>query len=206
MRHERQQSPRTNKPAQHAPHPRNHASPSPTAAQDPCFQTLTGCWRAHTGLHSQLATSSHRSRVRRLGTTSRRRDGPSPGQSRPPSPLQPPSPQCMVRTGSAVPTDALRSPLTAGLPCISAPEAPQIWHPTRIATADSVDLHQTHQASQTANYHNGAMRRDAEGSATPVRANPAATQQQKPKPFRVTSGVRPAGVRVLVGTTQGRRT
>ena len=156
---------------------------SPRSAFPNAYWLLAG---AHRGLHSQLATNSHSSRARRPGTTPRRRDGPSPGQSRPPSPLQPPSPQSRVRTGSAVPTDALRSPFTAGLPCISAPEAPQIWHPTRIAAAESVDLHQTHQASQTANYHNGAMRRDAEGSATPVRANPAATQQQKPKPLRVT--------------------
>ena len=40
-----------------------------------------------------------------------------------PPPLEPPSPRPRVRAGSAEHTDALRSPSTAGQPCISAREA-----------------------------------------------------------------------------------
>ena len=153
---------------------------SPRSAFPNAYRLLAG---AHRGLHSQLATNSQSSRARWPGTTPRRRDGPSPGESRPPSPHQPPSPQSRVRTGSDVPTDAQRSPSTARLPCISASEAPRIWHPTPIAAAESVDLHQTHQASSATRtvYYYSAMCRDAEGSPAPVRASPAPVQPQKPK-------------------------
>ena len=162
---------------------------SPRSAFPNAYRLLAG---AHWGLHSQLATNSQSSRARWPGTTPRRRDGPSPGESRPPSPHQPPSPQSRVRTGSDVPTDAQRSPSTARLPCISAPEAPRIWHPTPIAAAESVDLHQTHQASSATVYYYSAMCRDAEGSPAPVRASPAPVQPQKPK--TVLGGrARPAG-------------
>ena len=172
---------------------------SPRSAFPNAYRLLAG---AHRGLHSQLATNSQSSRARWPGTTPRRRDGPSPGESRPPSPHQPPSPQSRVRTGSDVPTDAQRSPSTARLPCISAPEAPRIWHPTPIAAAESVDLHQTHQASSATVYYYSAMCRDAEGSPAPVRASPAPVQPQKPK---TVSGVwsRPAGRRAQRGQRSG---
>ena len=51
---------------------------------------------------------------------------------------------------------------------------------------------QTHQASYTATFYNSAMRKDAEGSPTPVRASPAPVQPKKPK--TVSGGrSRPAG-------------
>ena len=65
--------------AQHALQPRNHASPSPTAAQDPRFQPPAGCRRAHTGQHRHLATSSLRQRAPagRTPLANRPRAGPS---------------------------------------------------------------------------------------------------------------------------------
>ena len=80
--------------------------------------------------------------------------------------------------------------------------AAKIRHPAQIATADSVDLHQTHQASCSTSYCNSTMRRDAEGSPAPVRASPAPVQPQKPK--TVSGGrSRPAGRRAWRGQRSG---
>jgi len=59
--------------------------------------------------------------------------------------------------------------------------AAEIRHPAQIAAADFVHLHQTHQASCATTFYDSAMRRDAGGSAAPVRASPAPVQPQKPK-------------------------
>jgi hypothetical protein len=61
----RQQSQPTHRPPPHAPHPRNHASPSHTAAQDSRVQPPAGCRQADTGQHRQFASGSLRRRARR---------------------------------------------------------------------------------------------------------------------------------------------
>ena len=147
MRSVGQQSPRTNEPAQDAPRTRNQASASPTAAQDPRFKRPAGCRRAHTGQHTQLAASSHSWRAPAGRHSPTRSRGFRPLNLHPP-PLQPAGPRPRVPTGSPVPSNSLQSCSRAACPPHLGPgSAAKIRHPAQIATADSVDLRQTHQAS-----------------------------------------------------------
>ena len=146
------------------------------------------------GQPSQLAGSSHTWRARRPGATRR------PSQ-RYVWRLKTPLAQPTGHASAHGPCRLRRAPQPAVDPLLGCPalhlgpgSAAKIRHPAQIAAADSVDLRQTHQASCAPTYCNSAMRRDAGGSAAPVRASPAPVQPQKPK--TVSRGwVGPAGRR-----------
>jgi hypothetical protein len=118
-----------------------------------------------------------------------------------PPPLLPSSHGPRGPAGSAVPSNSLRSPSTAGQPCISAPEAPRKSATRRRSpppTSSTCTRHtkQVRQRTIIIARCAGMLR------APPHRSEPAQRpcSRRNRKPFRVASGVRPAGVRA--GTTQ----
>eukprot|EP01043_Picozoa_sp_COSAG02_P065179 COSAG02_NODE_9757_length_2119_cov_2.147030_2_plen_256_part_00 len=174
--------------AQHALQPRNHASPSPTAAQDSRFQSPAGCRWAHTGQHRHLATSSLRQRAPagRTPLANRPRAGPSTHSIAHPHPLlHHVSPRTRVPTASAVPSGARCSHSSAAQRTLSAQEAsPRIHHPAQIATTDSVYLQHSNTEVNNHTYCNGAMARGPEDSTTPGRVALVAAHCRNGKPFR----------------------
>jgi len=174
----RQQSRQTHEPAQHAPQPRNQASPSPTAVQDPRFQAPAGCRQAHTGQPSHLATGSHSWRARRPDTA--RRPGAEAFAHSFAIPLHLNHPALDPGSVPARSSPQMRQKAALWPPAlpISAREA---RHLAQVATADLVHLHNSDAEVVAAYYAKGAMGRGPEDSAAPATASLAAARQQKPK-------------------------
>ena len=113
-----------------------------------------------------------------------------------PPPLEPPSPRPRVRAGSAMPTDALRSPSTAGQPCISAPEAPRKSGIRRKSPPPNPSTCARH-TKQVRQQPFIIARCAGMLGAPPHRSEPAQRpcSRRNRKPFRVGGRVRPAGGR-----------
>ena len=159
----------------------DHALPCPTTPQEPSFQPTPGCHRVQTAQPHQLAATTEVARIGRPGAAR----GPS---QRYRGRLQTPTTHPMRHASAQGPCRLRRAPQHVVGPLLGHPaldlrreSAAEIRHPAQTATADFVHLHQTHQASSSTTYYNSAMRRDAGGSAAPVRASPAPVQPQKPK-------------------------
>ena len=174
-------STQTHPPTPHALHPHPEAPPRPSATSGPRFQPAPGCRRARIAQPSHLTRNS---KWRRAGR---------PGAARGPSlrdrgRLWTPTAQPTRHASAQGPCRLRRAPQHVVGPLLGHPaldlrreSAAEIHHLAQTAAADFVHLHQTHQASCATSYYNSPMRRDAGGSAAPVRASPAPVQPQKPK-------------------------
>ena len=173
----------THQPTPHALHPRQLRYSLPNWTPRPAFSTLC---RLPAGTdHAAQPPRAHEPRAARRPAG--RRSPTKPMLPTASTDANPPGNALRLGPGSlpAAPRPTARRTPTPRPPSPasrSKKRPPRIRHPTQIATTDSVDLRHSNAAVSTGYYATGVMDGGPGGSATPVRASPAAVQQQKLKP------------------------